>query len=204
LNDVPMHFVTFCPRCSTGLRVRSAYKGQQVQCKQCNDTFPAEEADGPHTTNSNGGRAVLLAQARPKEARIVVPCPECAATLRGRHSYVGHRVACKRCAHAFIASWPTESPLHPAHACPPTTTATAWIERRAPWARGSTSRRGSNQAGLHSRNVPARTEDRGAIRPIRAVLPPTLRTGLAGSVSMPVTVELMAFGSDRLDRSNVG
>ncbi len=29
-----------------------------------------------------------------------------------------------------------------------------------------------------------------------------LRTGLAGSVSMPVTVELMAFESDRLDRSN--
>jgi DNA-directed RNA polymerase subunit M/transcription elongation factor TFIIS len=135
LNDVPTHFVTFCPRCSTGLRVRSAYKGQQVQCKQCNDTFPAEEADGPHTTNSNGGGAVLLAQARPKEARIVVPCPECAATLRVRHSYVGHRVACKRCAHAFIASWPTESPLHPAHACPPATTATAWIERRPPWAR---------------------------------------------------------------------
>jgi DNA-directed RNA polymerase subunit M/transcription elongation factor TFIIS len=201
LNDVPTHFVTFCPRCSTGLRVGSAYKGQQVQGKQCNDTFPAEKADGPYTTNSNGGGAVLLAQARPKEARIVVPCPECAATLRVRHPYVGHRVACKRCAHAFIASWPTESPLHPAHACPPATTATAWIERRAPWARGSTSRRGSNQAGLHSRNVPTRPEDRGAIRPIRAVLPPTPAywPGLAGSVSMPVTVELMAFGSDRLD-----
>ena len=44
---------------------------------------------------------------------------------------------------------------------------------RAPWARGSTSRRGSNQAGLHSSNVPTRPEDRAAIRPIRAVLPPT-------------------------------
>ena len=75
--------------------------------------------------------------------------------------------------HAFIASWPTESPLHPVHACPPATTATAWIERRAPWARGSTSRRGSNQAGSHSRSVPTRPEERGAIRPIRAVLPPT-------------------------------
>ena len=115
MNDVPTHFVTFYPRCSTGLRVGSAYKGQQAQCKQCNDTFPAAEAGGPHTANSNGGGAVLLAQARPKEAWIVVPCPECAATLRVRHSYVGHRVACKRCAHAFIASWPTESPLHPAH-----------------------------------------------------------------------------------------
>ena len=70
-------------------------------------------------------------------------------------------------------------------------------KRRAPWARGSTSRRGSNQAGSHSRNrnVPTRPEDedRGAIRPIRAVLPPTLRTGLAGSVSMPVTVEPVTF-----------
>src|SRR5271157_5687259 len=66
---------------------------------------------------------------------------------------------------------------------------------------GSTSRRGSNQAGLHSRNVPTWPEERGAIRPIRAVLPPTPAywPGLAGSVSMPVTVELMAFGSDRLD-----
>ena len=59
------------------------------------------------------------------------------------------------------------------YACPPATTATAWIERRAPWARGSTSRRGSNQAGSHSRSVPTRPEERGAIRPIRAVLPPT-------------------------------
>jgi hypothetical protein len=51
--------------------------------------------------------------------------------------------------------------------------ASAWIESRAPWARGSTSRRGSNQAGSHSSNVPTRPEDRAAIRPIRAVLPPT-------------------------------
>ena len=121
LNDVPTHFITFCPHCSTSLRVRSVYKGRKVRCKRCNDTFWAAQADGPHTTNSNGGGAVLLAQARPKEARIVVICPECAATLRVRHSYVGHRVACKRCAHAFIVSSPTESPLHPASACPPGT-----------------------------------------------------------------------------------
>ena len=124
LNDVPTHFVTFCPHCSTGLRVRSVYKGQAVRCKRCNDKFWAAEADGPHTTNSNGGGAVLLAQGPRfrKEALIVVACPECAATLRVRHSHVGHRVACKRCAHVFIGSWPTESPQDPAHAWPPATT----------------------------------------------------------------------------------
>jgi chromosome segregation ATPase len=122
LNDVRSHFITFCPHCSTGLKIRSVYKGRAIRCKQCHDKFWVGEADGPHTTNSNGGGAIFLAQAPPKEAPIVVTCPGCAATLRVRHSLVGHRVACKRCAHVFICSCPMESPLDQAHAGPPATT----------------------------------------------------------------------------------
>ena len=201
MNDVPTHVVTFCPHCSTGLRVRSATRANG---SGVNDAMipsrPKRQTDRTRQTRTGTDRSSWPRHGRKSRGSSSI-CPECAATLRVRQSYVGHRVACKQCAHTFIASSPTESPLHPAHACPPATTATAWIERRAPWARGSTSRRGSNQAGLHSRNVPTRPEDRGAIRPIRAVLPPTPAywPGLAGSVSMPVTVELMAFGSDRLD-----
>jgi chromosome segregation ATPase len=68
LNDVPSHFVTYCPHCSTGLRVRSVYKGQAVRCKQCNDKFRAIEADEPHSTNSKVSEAVRLAQAPSEEA----------------------------------------------------------------------------------------------------------------------------------------
>ena len=122
LNDVPLHFVTVCPHCSTRLRIKSVYKSQSVRCKRCNDKFWAEEADGPHTTNSNESGVVQLAQAPPKEDRIVVTCPGCTATLRVRQSHVGHRVACKRCAHVFIGTWPTESALDPGLAGSPATT----------------------------------------------------------------------------------
>ena len=132
LNDVPLHFVTVCPHCSTRLRIKSVYKSQSVRCKRCNDKFWAEEADGPHTTNSNESGVVQLAQAPPKEDRIVVTCPGCTATLRVRQSHVGHRVACKRCTHVFIGTWPTESALDPGLAGSPATTtpgASLWKAR---------------------------------------------------------------------------
>ena len=49
--DSQTHFIAACPHCSAGLKVRRAYLGQQVRCKQCNAVFTAEE--GPA-----GGEAV--------------------------------------------------------------------------------------------------------------------------------------------------
>ncbi len=41
--DTLTHFIAHCPRCSSGLKIRRAYLGQQVRCKQCDEIFVAAE-----------------------------------------------------------------------------------------------------------------------------------------------------------------
>jgi hypothetical protein len=71
--DAQSHFFSHCPHCSAGLRIRRAYLGQQVCCKQCDQVFVA--AEGP---NEGGGvPAATLALPLPVDQaeRIVVTCP---------------------------------------------------------------------------------------------------------------------------------
>src|SRR5262245_27887728 len=65
MNDVQTHFVAVCPTCSSSLRVRRAYIGQLVVCKQCNMSFRAEEADQPSTTGSGSVEAGPVVQPWP-------------------------------------------------------------------------------------------------------------------------------------------
>src|SRR5262249_27657489 len=117
MNDVQTHFVAVCPHCSTGLRVRRAYIGQLVVCKQCNMSFRAEEADQPSNVGSGEVGAGSPIQPWPQERTMAAPCPSCQPSLRARRSYIGHHVTCKQCNHIFVVSPPAES--GPGPAAPP-------------------------------------------------------------------------------------
>ncbi len=106
MKTTQTHFVASCPYCSTQLRIRRDFAGQQVQCKKCTKTFAAKETDGPATAVPGEIGAVrLLPPASPVE-RVVVMCPSCQTPLSIRRVYIGRQVCCKQCNQTFLASDP--------------------------------------------------------------------------------------------------
>ena len=104
MHDIAVPFVARCPHCSTQLRVKGVYRGRKVRCKQCGRNFLAEETEGPRATQPNGERRVETDSSPGGRVRIDLNCPACVTSLRVPASYFGHRIACKRCAHVFVAA----------------------------------------------------------------------------------------------------
>ncbi len=105
--DTQTHFIAACPHCSAGLKVRRAYLGQQVRCKQCNAVFTAEE--GPVGGEAVPGETRAWPGSNPSAPpveRIVVACPNCQAPLSVRRAYIGQQVRCKQCDEAFRVTDP--------------------------------------------------------------------------------------------------
>ncbi len=109
MNATQTHFVTVCPNCSTGLKVRRVYLGQQVVCKQCSETFLGEEGNGQSTIGFGEGGAGAPFPTSPHEERILVNCPSCQAALKVRRRYVGNHVICKECERTFLVSPPEDT-----------------------------------------------------------------------------------------------
>ena len=90
MNETQTHFVASCPYCSTQLRIRRGFAGQQVQCKHCNETFVARETEGPAGEPSSGvDTARPLPSSSAQAERVVVTCPSCQAALSIRRVYLG-------------------------------------------------------------------------------------------------------------------
>jgi predicted Zn finger-like uncharacterized protein len=104
MNETQTHFITSCPYCSTQLRIRRGFAGQHVQCKHCNETFVAKEADGPATAASGEVDPVRPLPPVSQEERVIVNCPSCQASLSIRRVYIGRQVRCKQCDEIFLAS----------------------------------------------------------------------------------------------------
>ena len=104
MNETQTHFVASCPYCSTQLRIRRVFAGQQVQCKHCNETFVAKETDGPATSASGEIDPVRPLPPLSQPERVVVSCPSCQAALSIRRVYLGRQVRCKQCDETFVAS----------------------------------------------------------------------------------------------------
>ncbi len=106
MNDTQTHFVAVCPHCSTALRIRRVFAGQQVQCKHCEKTFVAEDAESPGTAGSVDGGASPSAPTSAQSERIVVTCPTCQTNLSVRRVYIGQQVRCKQCDETFLVTDP--------------------------------------------------------------------------------------------------
>jgi chromosome segregation ATPase len=102
MYDAQSHFFYHCPHCSAGLRIRRAYLGQQVCCKQCDQVFVA--AEGPD--EGGGGPGTMPAPPLPEDQaeRIVLTCPNCSAALSFRRAFLGRQVRCKQCCVLFFAA----------------------------------------------------------------------------------------------------
>ena len=114
MNATQSHFVTVCPHCLTGLKVRRAYLGQPVVCKQCSEQFMGKELDGPSTIVFGAGEAGARTPTPPQPDRIIATCPNCQATLRVRRLYIGNNVICKECERTFLVLPPAEDQSNPA------------------------------------------------------------------------------------------
>ncbi len=110
MNDTQTHFVAVCPHCSTALKIRRVFVGQQVQCKHCEKAFVAEDAGLPGTVET-GEAAAHPVQTPSTGERIVVTCPTCQTTLSVRRIYIGRQVRCKQCDDTFLVSDPTPGDL---------------------------------------------------------------------------------------------
>lgn len=109
MSDAQTHFLAHCPHCSAGLRIRRAYLGQQVKCKQCDQAFVAEE--GPVEAGGVPGETPAMTSPAAQADRIVVTCPGCNATLNVRRAYIGRQVRCKQCDKPFLVADPSGPPL---------------------------------------------------------------------------------------------
>jgi predicted nucleic acid-binding Zn-ribbon protein len=113
MNATQSHFVTVCPNCSTGLKVRRAYLDHPVVCKQCSVQFLGKEVEGPSTMVFGEGEAGARTPP-PQPDRIIATCPNCQATLRVRRLYIGNNVICKECERTFLVLPPEEAGSNPA------------------------------------------------------------------------------------------
>lgn len=102
MNATQTHFVTVCPHCSTGLKVRRVYLGQQVVCKHCRLEFLGEAGDRTSTMTFGNGEAGARFPTFSQGDRIDVKCPSCETTLRVRRHYIGHNVICRECERTFL------------------------------------------------------------------------------------------------------
>jgi chromosome segregation ATPase len=102
MYDTQSHFSSHCPHCSAGLRIRRAYLGQQVCCKQCDQVFVALE--GPDEGGGVPGATPALPLPLDQAERIVVTCPNCTAALSVRRACLGWQVRCKLCDVPFVVA----------------------------------------------------------------------------------------------------
>jgi chromosome segregation ATPase len=107
MNDSQTHFIAVCPQCSTALKIRRVFAGQQVKCKHCEQKFVAEDTDAPGTTGSVEAGATPSSATSSQKERIVVTCPNCHSALSVRRVYIGRQVRCKQCDDTFLVSDPT-------------------------------------------------------------------------------------------------
>jgi predicted Zn finger-like uncharacterized protein len=106
MNETQTHFVAVCPHCSTSLRVRREFHGQQVRCKRCDQVFLAEEAVEPGIMAPGEEKAIPPNAPPPQEDRLVMTCPSCQTPLSIRRAYIGRQVRCKQCDHPFLVQDP--------------------------------------------------------------------------------------------------
>ncbi len=104
MNETQTHFSATCPYCSTRLRIRRVFAGQQVQCKHCNETFVAKETNGAPPSGSGEGNPGQGSSPPAEQERTVVTCPNCRTSLSIRRIYIGRQVRCKQCDESFLAS----------------------------------------------------------------------------------------------------
>ena len=107
MNETQTHFSATCPYCSTRLRIRRVFAGQQVQCKHCNETFVAKETDEATSSGSGDGNPGQGSSPPADQERAVVTCPNCRTSLSIRRIYIGRQVRCKQCDENFLASDPS-------------------------------------------------------------------------------------------------
>ncbi len=116
MSETPSHFVAVCPNCLVSLKVRLAYSGSVVRCKQCEHKFQAFAADHPVTPSSEEYQAGPLTTPRSEGERFDVLCPHCSAALRVRKELAGQHVQCKHCDHKFLVKKIEEVPGQVGHA----------------------------------------------------------------------------------------
>jgi hypothetical protein len=100
--DAQSHLFSHCPHCSAGLRIRRAYLGQQVECKQCDRVFVALE--GPDEGGGGPGATTALPLPVDQSERILVTCPNCTAAPSVRRDCLGRQVHCKQCDGPFVVA----------------------------------------------------------------------------------------------------
>jgi len=70
-----------CPECDSKMKVAEEKLGRKVRCKECDETFVAEEATDT----------------------VTVVCPECDSKMKVAEEKLGRKVRCKECDETFVA-----------------------------------------------------------------------------------------------------
>src|SRR5579884_1154922 len=76
-----------CPECDSKMKVAEEKLGRKVRCKECDETFVAEEATDT----------------------VTVVCPECDSKMKVAEEKLGRKVRCKECDETFVAEEATDT-----------------------------------------------------------------------------------------------
>ena len=102
MSDSLTHFIATCPKCFAQLKVKVAYLGKPIRCKQCEHTFTGTGANEPSEASSPATTVGDSSPGVQDTERITVVCENCKTSLSIRRWLIGQVIRCKACERQFV------------------------------------------------------------------------------------------------------